>query len=249
MVGQYIIVHNRGKWESRKKTENKNTEKNINTEKYWNNRRIKVKFDLFFFQCHFHIFCQVVSSSSSDEHQHEEEESGQFTEFQLETLKAHNELRLDLIWKLFWQNYLLTSIKMFFWHQSKWCSDTNQGKTWGACDGAQCKGKILPLVENTISSIYLLLLLHNCLYLRCARMLKSGLTSCLRRIASSTGEHHHSFESHTVSQYDCRCGQYVCNCGIRYEVFYLHPLYLRLHSSESYTVSQYGCQCGIHILL
>jgi len=36
---------------------------------------------------------EVVSSSSSDEHQHEEEESGQFTEFQLETLKAHNELR------------------------------------------------------------------------------------------------------------------------------------------------------------
>ena len=49
-----------------------------------------------------------------------------------------------------WQNYLLTPIKLIFWHRSKWCSDTNQGKTWGACDGAQCKGKILPLVENTI---------------------------------------------------------------------------------------------------
>ena len=126
MVGQYIIVHNRGKWENRKKTENKNTEKNINTEKYWNNRRIKVKFDFFFFQCHFHICCQVVSSSSSDEHQHEEEESGQFTEFQLETLKAHNELRLDLIWKLFWQNVLLIPIKMIFWHQSKWSSEPGQ---------------------------------------------------------------------------------------------------------------------------
>ena len=31
MIGQYIIVHNRGKWESRKKTENKNTEQH----KYW----------------------------------------------------------------------------------------------------------------------------------------------------------------------------------------------------------------------
>merc|ERR1719278_1814062 len=35
---------------------------------------------------------EVASSSSSDEHQYEEE-IGQFTKFQLETLKAHNELR------------------------------------------------------------------------------------------------------------------------------------------------------------
>merc|ERR1719278_1612923 len=35
---------------------------------------------------------EVASSSSSDEHQYEEE-IGQFTKFQLETLKAHNKLR------------------------------------------------------------------------------------------------------------------------------------------------------------
>jgi len=35
---------------------------------------------------------EVASSSSSDEHQCEEE-SGQFSKFQIETLKAHNELR------------------------------------------------------------------------------------------------------------------------------------------------------------
>ena len=69
----------------------------------------------------------------------------------------------------------------------------------------------------------------------------------------------------TVSQYDCQrsiryfspivssssyyethtVGQYVSNCGIRYQVSYLHPLYLHLHSCESYIVSQCCCQCGI----
>jgi len=36
---------------------------------------------------------EVASSSSSDEHQCEEETAGQFSKFQLETLKTHNELR------------------------------------------------------------------------------------------------------------------------------------------------------------
>ena len=46
------------------------------------------------------------------------------------------------------------------------------------------------------------------------------------------------YETHTV-------GQYVSNCGIRYQVSYLHPLYLHLHSCESYIVSQCYCKCGI----
>ena len=56
----------------------------------------------------FHIFCQVASSSS-DEHQYEEE-SDQFTKFQLETLKAHNELRFVLSERF--------CNKIFFWHHS-----------------------------------------------------------------------------------------------------------------------------------